>query len=101
MNSREIRDKILQLQQKKNAVGSFFSVVNRKKDGTLRKYNCRLGVKKHLQGGELRFDPDEKNMLVVWDNLATGRGYRMVNCSTIIDLQVCGIKLVKNGKKQF
>ena len=36
-----------------------FSVEFTKKDGTLRKMVCRLGVKKHLKGGELGYDPIE------------------------------------------
>lgn len=38
-----------------------------KKDGTLRKMICRLGVKKHLKGGELTYNPADFNNLIVFD----------------------------------
>lgn len=66
-----------------------FSVVFIKKDGTERKMTCRLGVKKYLKGGELKFSPQEKNMLVVFD--IHKNDYRMINFNTITELKAQGI----------
>jgi hypothetical protein len=68
------------LEQIKN--GKIFSVTFVKKDGSLRKMTARLGVKKNLKGVGLKFDPAEKNLLVVFD--MHKRAYRMINLKTII-----------------
>ena len=60
-----------------------------KKDGTLRKMNCRLGVTKHLKGGELKYNPDEYNYLPVFD-LQAGE-YRTINLNTLKKLTVEGV----------
>lgn len=71
-------------------VGSkIFSVVFEKKDGTLREMVCRLGVKKHLKGGELSYDPDEKNYLVVFD--MQSEGYRTININTLKKIKFEGV----------
>jgi hypothetical protein len=56
-----------------------------KKDGTERLMSCRLGVTKYLKGGELNYDPIEKNLLPVYD--VQNEGYRMINISTLIELK--------------
>lgn len=68
--------------------GAFFSVDFVKKDGTKRNMVCRLGVKKYLNGGELKFDPAERGLLVVFDT--TAQDYRMVNLNTIKKLKING-----------
>jgi hypothetical protein len=71
-------------------VGSkIFSVVFEKKDGTLREMTCRLGVKKHLKGGELSYDPEEKNYLVVFD--MQSEGYRTININTLKKIKFEGV----------
>jgi hypothetical protein len=64
-------------------------------DGTLqyrlRTMNARLGVKKHLRGGELPYDPRSKGLIPVFD--MQKREYRMVNSNTIQSLNI--------GKKQY
>ena len=64
---------------------SIFTVDFIKKDGTLRTMNCRLGVTRHLKGGELGYNAKEKNLLPVFD-MAAG-AYRMINVSTIIEIR--------------
>ena len=59
-----------------------------KKDGTTRVMNCKLGVKKHLKGGEQKFNPIEKNLLTVFD-MQKGE-YRMINISTLQELKAHG-----------
>lgn len=74
----------------KNFVGKnrIFTATFVKKDGSTRVMNCQIGVKKHLKGGELAYDPIERNLLTVFDMQA--QGYRMINCSTILELKAHG-----------
>ena len=64
---------------------SIFTVDFIKKDGTLRTMNCRLGVTRHLKGGELGYNAKEKNLLPVFDMVAGA--YRMINVSTILEIR--------------
>jgi len=49
--------------------GQFFKVVFIKRtDGTERQMICRKGVQKYLKGGQRAYDPDEKNLIFVWDS---------------------------------
>ena len=64
---------------------NIFTVDFIKKDGTLRTMNCRLGVTRHLKGGELGYNAAEKNLLPVFDMVAGA--YRMINVSTIIEIR--------------
>lgn len=61
--------------------GKFFSVSFVKKDGTKRKMTARLGVKKDIKGVGLKFNPSERNLIVVFD--IHKKAYRMINLSTI------------------
>jgi hypothetical protein len=62
-----------------------FTVTFIKKDGSVRVLNGRRGVKKHLKGGELAYDPIEKGLIPVWD-LKT-EGYRMINSQTVTEIK--------------
>jgi plasmid rolling circle replication initiator protein Rep len=66
-----------------------FSAVFIKKDGTLREIVCRLGVKKHLKGGELKYSPDDYNYLTVFD--MQKEQYRMINVNTLKSIKVDGV----------
>jgi hypothetical protein len=68
------------------AKGRIFSVEFTKKDGTLRKMVCRTGVKAHLKGGELPYDPMTKGLLPVFDMVA--QDYRMINLNTITNISL-------------
>lgn len=93
INSRELN---LTLETKKNmernletiknfvSNGKFFTVTFIKKDLSTRKMQCRLGVKKYLKGGSLPYNPSEKNLICVYE---IGKGYKMVNISTLINLK--------------
>lgn len=70
----------------KKANGRIFSVEFVKKDNTVRKMVCRTGVKKHLKGGELAYDPIEKGLLAVFD--MEKAEYRMINLRTIINISL-------------
>jgi len=77
--------KIVNKDQAKNLInsskGKFFTVEFVKKNGDTRVMNCRKGVKKHLKGGELAFDPNSKGLVVVFD--AQKKAYRMININTL------------------
>lgn len=62
--------------------GKFFSVSFIKKDGSERKMTARLGVKKNIKGVGLKFNPSERNLIVVFD--IHKKAYRMINLSTIL-----------------
>ena len=74
---------------------SIFSVVFLKKDGTIRKMLCRLGVKKNLNGNGLRYDPIKKALLVVFD--MQKEAYRMVNLETISHINMKGVEYYVEG----
>ena len=79
--------------------GKIFSCIFIKKNGDIRKMVCRLGVKKHLKGGTLKYNPVEYNLLGVYDMEA--KGYRMINFNTIIALQVSGKQYVINEHQKL
>ena len=67
--------------------GKFFTVTFIKRTtGETRVMNARLGVKAYLKGGELPYDPNEKNLIPVYD-VKTG-GYRMISGDSIIHLKI-------------
>ena len=61
--------------------GRFFSVSFIKKDGSERKMTARLGVKKNIKGVGMKYDPLERNLIVVFD--IHKKAYRMINLLTI------------------
>ena len=74
------RDQIM----KAISTGKFFTIKFIKKNGMLRELNGRLGVKKHLKGGSLGYDPKTFNYIIVFD--VVNEGYRTVNVDTVIEL---------------
>ena len=81
------RDILQLLEENKDTI---FSVVFLKKDGTIRHMTCRFGVKKHLKGGELKFNPLERALLVVFD--MQKKAYRMINLETISNINMKGVE---------
>ncbi len=57
-------------------------------DGTLRVMNCRLGVTKHLRGGERSYDPAAHGLIVVFD--MASRGYRSIPVDSITGIEIAG-----------
>lgn len=79
-----------ELETFKDMVGSnIFSVKFTKKNGDLREMVCRLGVKKHLQGGELKYDPASLGYITVFDMQVLE--YRTINVSTLKQLTFNGV----------
>ena len=74
---------------------NLFSVVFLKKDGSIRKMLCRFGVKKHLKGGKLAFDPIKRGLLVVFD--MQKEAYRMINLKTITNINMRGVEYNVKG----
>ena len=74
----------------KNNKNTIFSVVFLKKNGEIRRMTCRFGVKKHLKGGKLSFNPLERNLLVVFD--MQKEGYRMINLDTLMSINMKGVE---------
>lgn len=64
--------------------GKFFSVRFIKKDGSIRDMTCRLGVVKHLRGGERTLP---KDYIVAFDVNADEKGaYRAINPATVLQV---------------
>lgn len=81
--------KKINYEQLKKMVGKkIFTVKFTKKDGTKRIMNCRLGVKKHLKGGKLGYNPSELNYLIVYDLVK--KGYRTINVNTLEEISFNG-----------
>lgn len=74
---------------KEMAGNTIFGATFVNKNGEVRDMVCRLGVKTHLKGGDLPFDPVDKGLLPVFD--MQKEGYRMINLKTITELRVKGV----------
>ena len=75
MNTQKIAEMI------KGTKGRFFSVSFVKKDGSIRNMTARLGVSKGIKGGGLKFNPSDRDLMVVW--AMDKENYRMINLKTI------------------
>lgn len=70
--------------------GKIFTVrFYKRTTGEFRVMNCRGRVLKGLTGGELKFDPESKGLITVFDMQACQ--YRMINCDTIQEVTVGGV----------
>jgi hypothetical protein len=82
METLETRQTLLKLIEFLN--GQFFTVEFIKKDGTLRKMNCRTGVKKYLSnnGKSIKITrPIDNGILRVYD--VKKEAYRSINLDTV------------------
>ena len=79
--------------------GKIFSAVFRKKNGEKRLMNCRTKVHKYVKGVGLKFKPQERGLITVFD-LQKGK-YRFINLMTLESLKIGGVKyLIKPNKEQ-
>jgi hypothetical protein len=78
-----------------NTKGKFFTATFIKKDGSERVMNARLGVKKYLKGGKLRYNPADFNYISVYDMGV--KDYRTLNVNTISDLKIGKNEYVVEG----
>lgn len=67
--------------------GKTFTVEFTKKNGEARTMNCRIGVTKHLRGGEST-TAHKPNLITVYD-MKTG-GYRCINLDTLNSFKFAG-----------
>ena len=76
--------------------GRIFSAYFRKVDGTMRTMVCRRGVRQHLRGGDLPYDPKPKMLLPVFDMHRAQRteeraeAYRMVSLGSLVSFNIGG-----------
>lgn len=63
--------------------GKFITVTFKKKDGTIRVMNCRLGVTKYLKGGTSTLDPEK--FITVYD--LQSKGYRAISKESILAIK--------------
>ena len=74
--------------------GAIFTVVFRKRTGDreVRTMNCRVGVKKYLAGGPPAYDPEEHDLMWVYDVQKTPPdGYRSINLRGLMELRLGGV----------
>jgi len=95
MNQSQIENKIQEIRSR--AEDTFFSVHFIKKDNTLRKMVCRLGVQKGVKGIGMRYSPTEKGLLCVFD--VQKQAFRMINIRTIRYLNIKGKQLVSRWQR--
>ena len=62
----------------------FTAEFKKRTTGEMRRINCRLGVTKHLKGGELKYKPAEKNLVGVFD--MQKQAYRMIDIDGLTNL---------------
>lgn len=73
--------------------GKFFSVeFTKRTTGELRKMVCRTGVRSHLKGGELGYDPVEKRLITVFDTAKNQ--YRSIPLEGIRRVVLDGVTVV-------
>jgi len=68
----------------------FFSGSYAKRDGTIRNFNGRQRVTKHLRGGELKYDASERGNIIYWDTTVEAGTTvpRTIRTSNLISLRV-------------
>lgn len=69
-----------------NTKGRIFGATFIKRsDGSVRKGSFRLGVRKYLSGGELKYNPKDYDLISVFD--MNKRGYRMIPLDAVMELK--------------
>jgi len=73
---------------------TFFTVTFIKRtNNEVRKMNCRVDVKKYENGVGMKYDPEQKNLLSVWERRTDSVGadnYRNINLNELIELRLGG-----------
>ena len=78
--------------------GKIFSAVFTKKDGEKRKMVCRQGVAKYVKGVGLKFKPEERDLIGVFD--MHKKAYRFKNVKTLEQIKVKGIQYIIKKDKE-
>ena len=94
ITAQEAKQKIQEMEN-----GTIYSVTFTKKDGSLRLMNSIKGARRGINGTGLKFSPEERDLLPVYDLQVAkkdpenpNRAWRMVNLSTIKEITCEGIK---------
>jgi hypothetical protein len=66
--------------------GKFFRVTFRKADGSIRRLIGRTGVHQFTNGDGMRYNPDDRMNVIVWD--AAIQEYRTVPCYRIMEIKM-------------
>ena len=77
--------------------GKFFSAVFVKKNGEKRYIHCMTRSKKGVKGVGLKYNPDERNNIIVKDLKI--HEFRTINVDTLIELNAGGVKYKVEGDK--
>lgn len=74
--------------------GNFFTVtfVKRTGDKEVRTMNCRKGVTKGVNGNGLKFDPNDKSLVGVWE--PSKKQHRFISLDEIHALSIDGEKYI-------
>lgn len=72
--------------------GGIFNVKFYKQDGTLRSINARFGVRKGVNGKGLRYDPYERNNIIVFS--MNDNGFRTVKLDNVVSIKFNGYTLL-------
>ena len=73
----------------KASKGKFFGVTFVKRtNGESRRMTCRVGVKKHLKGGDAPYNFNEKELIPVWDT--NKKQYRSISLDSLTRLAIEG-----------
>ena len=78
--------------------GQIFSAGFRKKNGEKRLMNCRTKVHKYVKGLGLKFKPQERGLVTVFD-LQKG-AYRFINLESLEELKIGGVEYIVNQKQK-
>lgn len=70
-----------ELLQELQQLGGIFNVKFYKADGSTRSMNARFGVRKGVNGKGLRYDPSERNNIIVYS--MNDKGFRTINLDRI------------------
>ena len=76
--------------------GKIFSAVFTKKDGEKRKMVCRRGVAKYVKGVGLKFKPNDRGLIGVFD--MHKKAYRFINVTTLEQIKIKGITYKITGE---
>jgi len=72
----------------KESNGKIMTVVFVKKDGAVRVLNCRRAVSKGVKGVGMSYNPEDFNLLPVYD--MQNHGFRMINIDTVKEVRSQG-----------
>jgi hypothetical protein len=72
--------------------GGIFNVKFYKQDGTLRSINARFGVRKGVTGAGLKYNPSERNNIVVFS--MNDNGFRTVKLNNVVSIKFNGLTLL-------